>query len=270
MDDIYKEIFTRNIGFITESEQNVLRAATVGIAGVGGVGGLLAERLIRLGIGHLKITDPGDFEHSNINRQFCSNISTLGKNKAEVISGQLQDINPVAVIEWSNTGIKTQKDASSFINGCNVVVDEMDFGLFRESVVLQREARKSGLYYMFTSAVGFGALILIFDPKGLTLEEYNNVDPNMDPGDIKEVNVPLDRICPVIPSYAAFIPVEIVEEILTSKRAAPTNSIGVGLASMMAANEVANILLNKRDIPCAPQYTYIDLIDRKFIVGTVQ
>ena len=56
---LYKEIFFRNGGLISETEQDILRRSSVAIAGVGGVGGLLAERLVRIGIGRIKITDPG-------------------------------------------------------------------------------------------------------------------------------------------------------------------------------------------------------------------
>jgi len=49
----------------------------------------------------------------------------------------------------------------------------------------------------------------------------------------------------------------------------PTTSIGAGLASILAANEAINIILNRRDVAKAPEYTYIDLLDRQFIVGTV-
>jgi tRNA A37 threonylcarbamoyladenosine dehydratase len=65
MQDICEEMFIRNVGFLTESEQDAIGRSTVAIAGMGGVGGLLAERLARLGVGQMKITDPGDFEHSN-------------------------------------------------------------------------------------------------------------------------------------------------------------------------------------------------------------
>jgi len=44
----------QNGGLISEIEQNILRRSSVAIAGVGGVGGLLAERLIRIGIVELK------------------------------------------------------------------------------------------------------------------------------------------------------------------------------------------------------------------------
>ena len=62
IDKLYNELFSRNIGVFSESEQEKLRHSTIAICGVGGVGGLLAERLIRLGIGRIKINDPGNFD----------------------------------------------------------------------------------------------------------------------------------------------------------------------------------------------------------------
>ena len=271
MDDLYKSIFSRNIGFFTESEQERLSKASIAVAGMGGVGGLLVERLIRLGIGQLKILDPETFERSNLNRQFGSSMLNLGQNRAEAVFKQTRDINPQARIQYSKTGIKTENDAGLFVSGCDLVVDEMDFGLFKESILLQRAARRRGIYYMFAVDIGFGALVVIFDPNGLTLEEYDKLPPGIDLGDAQELRVPLERICPVMPSYAAPASDEadmIMREVLAGDRPAPTNSIGVGLASIMAAIEAINILLRKRDIPSAPQYTYVDLLDRKFLVGT--
>lgn len=269
MGDLYKESFSRNIGFITEAEQATLKRSTVAIAGMGGVGGLLAERLVRLGVGRLKITDPEGFEVSNLNRQYACSTTTLGRNKAEVLAENLGQINPGAVIEHSESGIGCQKDADSFVADSDLVVDEMDFGLFRESVFLQRAARRSGLYYMFASAVGFGALLVLFDPAGLTLEEYDGLDPDVDPDQIDGAEIPLDRICPVVPKYAEAMEPGIVEEIMTGARPAPTNSIGTGLASVLAASETMNVLLRRRDIAAAPEYTYVDLIDRRSVLGTV-
>jgi molybdopterin/thiamine biosynthesis adenylyltransferase len=271
MDDLYKSIFSRNIGFFTESEQERLSKASIAVAGMGGVGGLLVERLTRLGIGQLKILDPETFEQSNLNRQFGSSILNLGQNRAEAVFRQTKDINPQARIQYSKTGIKTENDAGLFVSGCDLVVDEMDFGLFKESIFLQRAARRRGIYYMFAVDIGFGALVVIFDPNGLTLEEYDKLPPDIDLGDAQELRVPLERICPVMPLYAAPASDEadmIMREVLAGDRPAPTNSIGVGLASIMASIEAINILLRKRDIPSAPQYTYVDLLDRKFLVGT--
>jgi molybdopterin/thiamine biosynthesis adenylyltransferase len=271
MDDLYKSIFASNIGFFSEPEQEKLRRSVIAIAGMGGVGGLLAERLIRLGIGQLKILDPETFQQSNLNRQFGSSMLNLGQNRAEAVFKQTKDINPQARIQYSKASIKTENDAGLFVTGCDLVIDEMDFGLLKESILLQRAARRVGIYYMFAVDIGFGALVVIFDPNGLTLEEYDKLPLDVNLEDAQELRVPLERICPVMPSYAASASDEankILCEVLAGDRPAPTNSIGVGLASVLAAIEAINILLKKRDIVSAPQYTYIDLIARQFLVGS--
>ena len=257
------------MAFLTESEQDRLLHSTVAISGVGGVGGLLAERLIRLGIGKIKILDPGSFEESNLNRQFGSSMSNLGQNKAEVVFRQLRDINPQAEIFYSKDGIKTENDANIFAGNCDVIIDEMDFGLFAESILLQRAARNRGAYYMFASAIGFGALVVIFDPQGLTLEEYNGFPADLDIDNAEKLMIPLEKIVPVIPSYASSIPADNIQKMITGEIPSPANSIGAGLASIMVTNEILNIILRRRDIPCAPQFTYIDLLDRNFQTGTI-
>jgi tRNA threonylcarbamoyladenosine dehydratase len=269
MDKMYNEIYSRNIGIFSEAEQEKLRHSTIAISGLGGVGGLLAERLVRLGVGRLKITDPGTFEKSNFNRQFGSSIVSLDCNKAEVVFSQIKDINPLAKIGYSTAGIKTEDDAIHFVSDCDLVIDEMDFGMFKQSIWLQKAARKKGIHYFFTSAIGFGALIVIFAPQGLTLEEYDNLPPNVDINSIKEIQVPLERIMPVIPSYVPVNTHKALQDIYTGDRAVPTVSIGVGLASILAANEAVNIILRKREIVVAPLYIYIDLFDQQFIVGKI-
>jgi molybdopterin/thiamine biosynthesis adenylyltransferase len=273
MDNLYDRIFSRNIGILTESEQDKLRDSTIAIAGAGGVGGLLAERLVRCGVGHLKIIDPGAFEENNLNRQFSSSMVNLGRNKAEAVFMQIKDINPEANIYYNNSGIKTESDAHLLVHDCDLVVDEMDFGLFKESILLQRVARQRGAYYIFTSAIGFGALIAIFDPEGWTLEEYNNLPRDIDLNDVDQPTVPLERICPVMPSYFTGDIMQemadVMQEIVSGERPGPVISIGAGLASMLAASEAVNIIIRRRDIATAPKYTYIDLLDRTFIVGTM-
>ena len=269
MNKLYNEIFSRNIGIISESEQEKLKRATISIAGVGGVGGLLAERLLRMGIGHLIITDPGTFEKSNFNRQFGSSMLNLGKNKAETVFHQIKDINPQAKIDYHTDGITTEADAMQFVHDSDLVIDEMDFGLFKQSIYLQRAARQRGIYYFFASALAFGAMVTIFQPNGLTLEEFDNLPANADLSNIAAPQVPLEKVIPVIPSYVSAGISTAFQQIHDGERAAPTSSIGVGLASIMAANEAMNIILKKREVVIAPRYTYIDLLDQRFVIGKV-
>jgi molybdopterin/thiamine biosynthesis adenylyltransferase len=269
MNNLYKAIFSRNVGLFTESEQDKLKASTIAIAGMGGVGGLLAERLIRLGVGELKIADHGVFEKSNLNRQFGSSMLNLGENKTEAVFREIKDINPEARIHCSDSGITTENDASLFVSDCDLVIDEMDVESFKQSVLLQRGARERGIYYLFASAIGFGALVVIFDPQGLTLEEYNKLPPDIDLNNTDRLKVPLERILPVMPLYAGAGAAETIQKILNGQTPAPVTGIGAGLASILAVHEAINIILKKREVASAPKYTYIDLIDRQFLVGTV-
>jgi molybdopterin/thiamine biosynthesis adenylyltransferase len=269
MSNQYQESFTRNIGIFTEAEQEQLKNSTIAVAGVGGVGGLLVERLIRLGVGNIKITDLGTFEQSNLNRQYGSSMLTLEQCKTEVVCRGIKDIYPEANIYHDNKGITSEADAIRFVDGADLVIDEMDYGAWKESVYLQRAARKRGIYYFFAGAIGFGALLTNFDPQGITLEEYNKIPLDEDL-ELVKLSVPAERILPVIPSYAGnAMSMEMLQEIITGQRPVPTCSVGVGLASVLAAGNTVNILLRRKEIIKAPQYIYIDLLDQKFLTGSV-
>ncbi|HRX70267.1 MAG: tRNA threonylcarbamoyladenosine dehydratase [Candidatus Competibacteraceae bacterium] len=71
-----------------------LRTARVLIAGLGGVGGHVAEALGRAGIGRLTLLDHDVVSPSNLNRQLLALHSTLGRPKIEVMAERLRDIDP--------------------------------------------------------------------------------------------------------------------------------------------------------------------------------
>ena len=75
-----------------------LRSARVALFGVGGVGGYVAEALIRCGVGSLDFYDDDRVALSNLNRQVIALRSTVGRDKADVMAERLRDINPDAKI----------------------------------------------------------------------------------------------------------------------------------------------------------------------------
>lgn len=267
----YREYFIRNIGIFTETEQERLKTCTIAVAGVGGVGGLLIERLVRIGVGKIKMTDLGAFEPSNINRQFGAAINTIDLKKADVVYQQMSEINPCVKIEFDNKGINSMRDAELFAENCDLIIDEMDYGAWKESIYLQRAARRKGIYYAFSGAIGFGALIVNFDPKGITLEEYNNLSPDQNLEQCQIISVPIERVLPVVPTYVTnALTMEMIQEIISGQRPVPTCSIGAGLAAILAASNAVNIILNKTEIIKAPRYIYLDLLDYKFITGSME
>lgn len=70
-----------------------VREATVGIAGVGGLGSAIAVALVRTGIGHLIVADFDIIEPSNLNRQQYF-LDQIGMPKVYALRDNLARINP--------------------------------------------------------------------------------------------------------------------------------------------------------------------------------
>ncbi|MFI5305258.1 MAG: HesA/MoeB/ThiF family protein [Nitrospiria bacterium] len=139
--DSNKDPFQRNIGLINEDQQSRLLNSKVLICGVGGMGGVCAEVLVRLGIGHLILADHDFFELSNFNRQIHSNIESVGRNKAEVLAEEFIKINPNLQVKANSKGI-TQENVEELLTFVDVVVNGMD--KMKSSLILERRARALG------------------------------------------------------------------------------------------------------------------------------
>src|SRR5947207_2780281 len=90
----YEEAFSRNLGWLTEWEQQALRSKRIAIAGMGGVGGFHLMTLVRFGIGAFNIADMDTFGLVNFNRQIGATMATLGRSKARVMAEAARQVNP--------------------------------------------------------------------------------------------------------------------------------------------------------------------------------
>lgn len=75
-----------------------LKAATVGIAGLGGLGSAIAVALARVGIGKLIVADFDVVEPSNLNRQQYF-VDQIGLLKTDALVSNLRKINPYVKLE---------------------------------------------------------------------------------------------------------------------------------------------------------------------------
>lgn len=71
-----------------------LAGSHVFLAGLGGVGSWCAEALARAGVGRLTLVDHDQVAVSNINRQLPALLSTVGRDKADVMAERIGGINP--------------------------------------------------------------------------------------------------------------------------------------------------------------------------------
>ncbi|TFF88438.1 MAG: hypothetical protein EU549_03000 [Promethearchaeota archaeon] len=142
--DIWSESYwnqiKRNIGILSENEQEILRNKEVAILGVGGLGGPLSEQLVRIGCENLLIYDNDIFTSSNLNRQICTK-EDLNKTKISVTEKLLKKINPeVHIRKFSKLD---ELNISKILENTSIVALTLDDPL--RSIIIARECKKRNI-----------------------------------------------------------------------------------------------------------------------------
>ena len=99
------ERYNRQILHWGKERQQQLEAATVLIAGVGGLGATVSQLLTRAGIGKLYLVDDGLVNWPDLNRQLLYNETDIGLPKLAIAKQRLQQINNNVEIELLQTRI---------------------------------------------------------------------------------------------------------------------------------------------------------------------
>ncbi|MFZ2948874.1 MAG: sulfur carrier protein ThiS adenylyltransferase ThiF [Desulfuromonadaceae bacterium] len=101
-----------------------LKMASVGIAGVGGLGSAVAVALARVGVGRLVIADFDVVEPSNLNRQQYF-IDQIGHHKVGALASNLRRINPYVSVEAHCVRLDPENIPEVF-SGCPIIVEAFD------------------------------------------------------------------------------------------------------------------------------------------------
>lgn len=167
----YEIAFSRNLGWITESEQAILRSKKIAIAGLGGVGGSHLMTLTRLGVGNFNISDLDIFEIENFNRQAGASMSQLNRPKVDVMHEKALDINPELKINTFPDGINEQ-NVDLFLDGIDLYVDGVDFFAINARRIIYTACAEKNIPVVCAAPLGMGASVLCFMPGKMTFEEY--------------------------------------------------------------------------------------------------
>jgi molybdopterin/thiamine biosynthesis adenylyltransferase len=179
--ELYDAIFDRSRLVLTDEDRAKLRRATVALSGLGGIGGIIAEELVRSGIGHLKLSDPDVFEPTNFGRQLYATTKTLGLNKAEVAKERILEINPYCKVDAYTEGIQ-KENVLEILEGVDVLIDEVDFE--SRKLIQHRAAKKLRIPVVHAARAGFPenrwtVQVRVWnfrtDPELETLEESNRL-----------------------------------------------------------------------------------------------
>lgn len=177
--DEERKRYARQILMIGEEGQDRLKAATVFVAGAGGLGTVISLYLAAAGVGCLRIMDCDVVDASNLNRQILHWSRDVGREKPASVKEKLSALNPLIRIEAGPDRI-TEESAPELIQGCNLIVDAMDN--FPTRYLLNRAAVHRNLPFIHGAVRGFsGQATTVIPGKGPCLRCLFPVGPPQEP-----------------------------------------------------------------------------------------
>ena len=250
-DFCYEEAFSRNLGWLTASEQQKLRNSRVAFAGLGGVGGIYLLTLARLGVERFTVADFDTFSLANMNRQAGATLASLEQPKIDVMEKLAREINPALDIRRFPEGV-TVDNTESFLEGADVYLDGLDFFALaiRRHVFARCAAR--GIPAVTVAPLGFGAALLNFVPGGMNFEQYFQLEGHAPADQALRFLVGLSPAMLQIGYLADPSRVKLEEQ------AGPSSVIGVQLCSGVAAMQAVKLILGRGEIVAAPWGLHFD------------
>jgi len=253
----YEEAFDRNLGWFTEDEQQRLRAKTIAIAGMGGVGGVHLLTLVRLGLAGFHIADLDTFELANFNRQVGATVSSLGESKTSVLARMAKDINPQLRLAEFASGI-TEDNVRAFLSGVDLFIDGFDFFAIEIRRKTFQLCRELGIPAVTAAPVGMGVAFLAFTPDGMSFEDYFRFQGKT------ELRQYINFLLGLAPNgmHRAYLVDPTRLDIV--KKKAPSTIVGVQLCASYTAAQVVKMLLHRGAVRPAPYHYQFDAYLNRF------
>jgi molybdopterin-synthase adenylyltransferase len=246
----YEEFITRNIGFVSQKEQQILRKMRVFVPGVGGMGGVAVACLARAGVENFIISDIDQFEISNMNRQIFSSIDVIGKDKAEVTQKILENINPEIKIEirdgnWVNELDEILKKTDIVINGCDDI---------KATIKMMRKCKEFGLPAIDAFASPLPNVYVVRPTDKRPEEAFGFPTVNIS---VEKITKEIEMQCmqkevehiAVHSSSLNYVDLNIAKEIMNGTRKRISFSPMVWTTGCMMAYEAIRLILNKTGGP---------------------
>ncbi|MBN1878992.1 ThiF family adenylyltransferase [bacterium] len=105
---------------------DVLKSSHVTVVGIGGVGGIAAETLVRSALGHIHLIDTDSYQQTDINRQLFALESTIGQTKVTAARQRLLDIHPNLDIAVDHAFFHTDTAEKLLNPAPDFVIDAID------------------------------------------------------------------------------------------------------------------------------------------------
>jgi molybdopterin/thiamine biosynthesis adenylyltransferase len=254
---VYDEAFSRNLGWVTEAEQQALRSKRIAIAGLGGVGGSHLLTLTRLGIGSFHLADFDRFALANFNRQAGATMTSIDQPKLDVIAAMALDINPELRLTRFPMGV-TVDGIDAFLEGVDLYVDGLDyFALDIRRKVFARCA-ELGIPAVTAAPLGMGVALLNFMPGQMTFEDYFRLEG------LKPDEQSIRFLLGLSPSMLQLRYLADRSRVNFAEKRGPSTVMACQLCAGFAATEALKILLKRGRIIAAPRGVHFDAYRYRF------
>jgi molybdopterin/thiamine biosynthesis adenylyltransferase len=247
----YDEAFSRNLGWVTDAEQQRLKRSRVCIAGLGGVGGVYLLTLARLGVGAFSVADFDRFSLANFNRQAGATVSSIDRPKLDVMIELARDINPQLDIRAFDRGV-TADNLDEFLADGDVYLDGLDFFALDIRHAVFERCRQKGLPATTVAPLGMGAALINFVPGGMSFEDYFGF------AGLSEEQRAMRFLVGLSPAMLQMGYLADPSRVDLAKRRGPSTIIAVQLCSGIAATQVLKLVLGRGDVVAAPWGLHFD------------
>lgn len=153
--------YSRQIRFapIGEAGQQRLSAARVLVVGLGALGTVTADQIVRAGVGFVRLIDRDFVELSNLQRQSLFDEEDIRNNlpKAVAAEGRLRRINSSVQIEAKVEDVNPS-NIEDFLADVDLVLDALDN--FETRFVINDACAKHRKPWIYTAAVGSYGLVM--------------------------------------------------------------------------------------------------------------
>lgn len=144
-----------------EAGQEKLKAATVLVSRVGGVGSAVAYELAAAGVGRLILAHGGLLEPSDLNRQLLMTHDWIGRPRVESAKRRLQELNPRLEIIAVPENI-SRENAMEYVSLADCVVDAAP--LFQERLAMNDAAEQRGIPVVEAAMYELEASLTVIHP----------------------------------------------------------------------------------------------------------
>jgi len=255
----YNLAFSRNIGWITESEQALLKSKKIAIAGLGGVGGSHLITLTRLGVGKFNIADLDTFDLANFNRQAGASLAHLNRQKVEVMKEMVLDINPELDIKSFAGGIN-EENVDDFLDGVDLYVDGLDFFAVAARRMVFKACAEKQIPAITAAPLGMGVSFMSFLPGKMTFEQYFQWEGQ------PETEQLLRFLLGLSPSGLQMAYLVDDTRLDLANHKGPSTPMACDFCAGMIGVNALKILLQRGQVIAAPKGVHFDAYRNKFLI----